>query len=513
MANNFVFRKNTQIGSLDAEYDTFLKNCFLETNIYSTLLKFDNDLDFTKRVIVGRTGSGKTALLKQIAENQKIKKHQIIEAESTVFEHIKNNRFISSLIENGIDLRVFYKSLWIHVLLVKVVELLYPGQSFIQSLPDFIGGGKKKYNLELAHEYVEKFKDNFFNDSIVTEITETMQNDLSGSLGAGFLQVGGQRNTETTEKIQRETTRYVSSELLRKQKELIKLLTEENSKETQIRFIISIDDLDKSWLSSSSIRYDFINALLDAFRELIDIRTIKVLISIRTDILKGIYDNNMRQEEKDKSLIIPIQWDEREIREMLDKRIDHLIKDQYQGRISAKFKDIFNFNVKEKSADEYIIERTMLRPRDAIDFVNISLAEGDGSTELCENHLLSAEEKFYTSRKQALAKEWVSIYPHINKYIDVIAHIQNQNFTIESLGETKEKIQLEILSLAESEGNQLSEEISNNFNSLLKVWFTIGIIGIKKTETLVIYSCFAKQELDISDFNKEFEIHPLFYRY
>lgn len=510
---NYIFRKNSQIGNLDAEYDTFLKSCFLETNVFSNLLNFDNTLDFTKRVIVGRTGSGKTALLKQLAENPKIKKHSIIEAESTVFEHIKNNVFISDLIDKGIDLRIFYKSLWIHVLLVRVIDLLYPGKTFLDYMPEFTTGLKKKYNSALASEYVEKFRDNFFNDNIVTEITEKMQNDLSGSLGVGVLKAAGKEVKEVTEKIQRATTQYISSELIRKQKELIKLLIEENSKEGQIKYIISIDDLDKSWLSSSSIRYDFINALLDAFRELIDVRTVKVIISIRTDILKGIYDKNLRQEEKDKSLIVAMQWNEREIREMLDKRIDFLIKDQYQGRAVAKFSDIFNFSVRGQTAESYIMERTMLRPRDAIDFVNLSLAEADGSTELCEDFLLEAEEKFYVSRKQALCKEWASIYAHIGRYVDSISFIDKQFFRTEEIPTIVDKIQYEILSSTEFDSLPVSESIATDFNVLLNIWFIVGVVGIKKTETLTIYSSFAKQELDISDFKKEFKIHPLFFRY
>lgn len=509
---NYIFRKNAQIGNLDAEYDTFLETCFLKTNIFSTLLSFEKNLDFPKRVIIGRTGSGKTALLKQLAENKIIKKHSTIEAESTVFEHIKNNVFISGLIEQGIDLRIFYKSLWIHVLLVRVIELLYPGNTFLELLTD-LGGGKKKYNSALANEYVEKFRDNFFNDNVVSEITEKMQHDLTGSLGVSFLNISGKGVNESTEKVQRATTHYISSELLRKQKELVKLLIEENSKEGQIRYIISIDDLDKSWLSSSSIRYDFINALLDAFRELIDIRTVKVIISIRTDIIKGIYDNNLRQEEKDKSLILPIHWNTREIREMLDMRVNHLIKDQYQGSAVTKFDDIFNFTIKGQRADDYIIERTMLRPRDAIDFVNLCLAEADGSTELREDFLLEAEEKFYVSRKKALYKEWASLYPHANKYIDALSFIERPTFKISDIQEAKDKIQYEILTLTENDHNSTSESIAADFNIILNIWFISGVIGIKKSETLTIYSDFSKQELDISDFNKEFKIHPLFFRY
>ena len=110
----YKFRSDDTIGNLDAESDSFLSSCFLESNIYKILADFENNADFTKRIIVGRTGSGKTALLKKIKEDQRIKKTNEIEAESTVFEHIKNNVFISQLTDEKIDLRVFYKSLWVH---------------------------------------------------------------------------------------------------------------------------------------------------------------------------------------------------------------------------------------------------------------------------------------------------------------------------------------------------------------------------------------------------------------
>jgi ABC-type ATPase with predicted acetyltransferase domain len=126
--SEYKFRKNAEIGKLEAETDSFLSSCFYESDVYKGIVDFDcseGNPDFTRRIIVGRTGSGKTALLKQILRSEKIKVHDTIEAENTVFEHINNNVFISSLVEKNIDLRVFYKSLWLHVLLVKVINQLH----------------------------------------------------------------------------------------------------------------------------------------------------------------------------------------------------------------------------------------------------------------------------------------------------------------------------------------------------------------------------------------------------
>lgn len=516
---NYKFRRNESIGNLEAETDSFLESCFYSSSVFKGIVNFDSNEDnpdFTKRIIVGRTGSGKTALLKQIARYDRIKVYDSIEAENTVFEHIHNNVFISSLIRQDIDLRAFYKSLWLHVLLVKVIEQVYRKSyssffEYINVLPK-----KKPYKPEEAKEYLKSFKDNFFNDNVVSEITEKMQSELSGKLKSSNINLAGKISSENQAKIQRETSSYVSRELIKKQKELIKIIKGEFSdNRQQHKIVIGIDDLDQSWLSSSEIRYDFINALLEAFKELLDIKSVKILISIRTDILMGIYRNNLRQDEKDLSLIHAISWNKSEIRGMLDLRINHLIKSKYRSAESVTFADVFNFDILGVRADDYIIERTMLRPRDAIDFINSCLSECDGDIDLNEDIILEAEEKFYSKRKRALEKEWKSIFFYAHDYIDALSILDKVEFKVSELTDAmKDEISNLLYNRPYSES--LDPNHDNriiDLNELIKVWFTIGILGIKKSETLCIYSSFEKQELDITDLNKTFKIHPLFFRY
>jgi ABC-type phosphate/phosphonate transport system ATPase subunit len=66
---SYKFKKNDIIGKLDAETDSYLESCFYESDVFKGIVNFNSDkdnADFTRRVIVGRTGSGKTALLKQL---------------------------------------------------------------------------------------------------------------------------------------------------------------------------------------------------------------------------------------------------------------------------------------------------------------------------------------------------------------------------------------------------------------------------------------------------------------
>ena len=65
MNDQFKFRKHATIGSASAEDDrAFLSDCFIDTGDLKTI----SDCDNAKRIILGRTGCGKSALLNKLLE-------------------------------------------------------------------------------------------------------------------------------------------------------------------------------------------------------------------------------------------------------------------------------------------------------------------------------------------------------------------------------------------------------------------------------------------------------------
>ncbi|HDX4396588.1 TPA: DNA repair protein, partial [Enterobacter bugandensis] len=111
----------------------------------------------------------------------------------------------------------------------------------------------------------------------------------------------------------------------------------------------------------------------------------------------GIYNKTLRQDEKDQSLIYAVSWNKSEIRNIIDMRLNHLIKNKYQGSRTVTMRDIFHFMIDDVKADDYILDRTMLRPRDAISFINYCLKECDGNVSIDKDIVLMAEEKFFSS--------------------------------------------------------------------------------------------------------------------
>jgi len=517
----YVFKDNSVIGNLEAETDVFLENCFIETSAYNILCNYDeSDPEFFKRIIVGRTGSGKTALLRKITESARISKSEVIEAEKTIFEHIKNNRFISKLTEHDIDLRIFFKSLWVHVILVKIIEMDGDKVGILDRLR--LSTEKIKHK-EKIQEYFELYSEKFFDDEALVEITSDFEKNIQAKIEIPSTgEISGGLGEVKRKKIQSETNHYVNQSLLQGQKSIVGYLAQHLSQDKQKKVVVHIDDLDKSWFENTNVHYDFIGALLEAFKELLRISTVKVLISIRTDILEGVYENRLKQDEKDLSLILPVEWSQEGIQDLLDVRINHLLKNKYAKKQNPYFKDVFDAEVNGVPADEFILERTMLRPRDAIDFVNICFNKAQGNTVISEDNIIEAEESYYVSRKQALAKEWGGLYPEIANYLDALSFVKKRTFDFKALKKQKSLIEEHLIN--NSKFDEQSEIIQNflkdktekssdqALSKLLELWFRVGVIGIHKSPKIIIYSNFQKRKLDITDFNKTFIIHPLFWR-
>lgn len=517
--SSYVFKDDSIIGNLEAETDIFLKECFVQTPAFEMLKNFDSSSqDFFKRIIVGRTGTGKTALLKQLEDSSSISVCSVIEAEKTIFEHIKNNRFISKLTENEIDLRIFFKALWFHVILVKIIELSTEKSNLLQI---FFQSGDKIEHKEKIQNYYDTYKDTFFEDEALTEITKRFSSQLEVNANfANMLNANGALGDDLRKSIQSSTNQFVNKELIQAQKSITKFLSEHHINDKQRKIIIQIDDLDKSWFQNDSVHYTFIGALLEAFKELLSIESIKILISIRSDILEGVYLNKLKQEEKDISLILPLEWNKDGLRDVLDRRVKNLLKNQYSKKQYPLFSDVFDCTIAGEKADEYILKRTMLRPRDAIDFVNTCFRKAKGKTEITQEHIVEAEESFYISRKDALVKEWSGIFKEINIYLDALSLIEKQKFSLNYLIKKKNEIAEFILDRADyiSDESVLSsmfsnENVENGFKDLLNIWFKVGVIGIFKSEEVSIFSSFDRRKLDVTDFRKEFIMHPLFWRY
>ena len=109
-----------------------------------------------------------------------------------------------------------------------------------------------------------------------------------------------------------------------------------------------------------------------------------------------------------------------ELYDLVNRRIKHLFKRKYTTD-DINFEDIFTHSVSNINPFEYIVDRTLMRPRDIISFINECLAKAEGQYEVTSAMVKSAEGEYSRIRKNALEQEWQSAFPSLPMFLPLLA--------------------------------------------------------------------------------------------
>ena len=154
-----LITRNLKVGALDAEADTeLLSRCFVDNGYIKQLM----DVDSPESIIVGRTGSGKSALIYRVSiAAQKYVKLDPNDISIRFLEYSDIIQFFDAL---GINLDIFYRLLWRHILTVEFLKLRYDIKSDGESrgvldtlLNTFSRDAAKRKAVEYFNEWVTSF--------------------------------------------------------------------------------------------------------------------------------------------------------------------------------------------------------------------------------------------------------------------------------------------------------------------------------------------------------------------
>ena len=164
--------------------------------------------------------------------------------------------------------------------------------------------------------------------------------------------------------------------------------------------------------------------------------------------------------------------------------------------------DVFPAVVSGLPIQAYIVNHTLMRPRDLIQLCNLcrDTAEKNGNPRITERDVLEATEQYSNWKLQDLAAEWRVNYPYL---FDLFVLFQNSSYIVTRrvLGEKLAAISRAL----QARYPQFAEVFQADL--ILEVLFAIGFIGVLR-EGRTGFSYEQSQRLSFDD--DKFVVHPAF---
>lgn len=420
-------RSDFTLGAEAAESDMLLEKGFYETGYYHAIA---NHID-SRRFIIGRTGSGKSALL-QYLQTDNLDHVIRIDPENLSLPYITNLGAVKYLSSIGLNLDPLFIALWKHVLLVEIIRHRYKvttpaaKQNFVRNLMDRINRDPSKRQ---ALEYLDEFEGKFWCETdqrikdIITKFEEQVDSEASSSLGiAHIAQLSGGISGSTAVSTEIKSVpaerfqKIVNATQLPRLNKMMQVLDEDILDSAQNYTYIVIDDLDRDWVDER-VANDLIRCLFRAVLDLQKIQHLKVLVALRTNIFEEL-DFGSRtggQEEKFRALTLTMRWTKNELVELLDQRASAAAA-QHSMSGPVSINDFLpNPNNTRGDALSHILDRTLMRPRDAIAYLNECFANASGKPRLTWDIINAAERSYSHKRLLALRDEWRATYTDIDQ--------------------------------------------------------------------------------------------------
>ncbi|MFE4873067.1 P-loop ATPase, Sll1717 family [Streptomyces sp. NPDC056682] len=422
---------NFNLGAEQAEADKqLLRSAFYESDDYLTI----SDKDDPRCFVIARTGSGKSAALQQLEEEFPGHVVRII-PEDLSLQYITNLSVMRFLDGLDVSLDPLFIALWKHVLLVELIRHRYKVNSaaakanFLTSLRDKI---KRDPGKRAALDYLEEFQDRFWveADQRIREVTEKFEEKISkeatgkvglpGPIDATLGATSGDTfSSEVRTELADRFQRIVNETQMARLNKMVKVLDEDILESRQNFTYVVIDDLDRDWVDEK-LTNALIRCLFRAVLDLQRVTNLKVIVALRTNIFEHLDFGHRSggQEEKFRSLALRMRWTQGELKELLTERL-RAASSNSGARVESIYDILPRTNQTRGNPLDYMLRRTLMRPRDIIAFINESLASSVSSERLTWEDIRSAEEGYSYKRLLALRDEWKTSYPEIDRVFAV----------------------------------------------------------------------------------------------
>jgi hypothetical protein len=271
--------------------------------------------------------------------------------------------------------------------------------------------------------------------------------------------------------------------------------------------------------------------LIETIRDFLQVRNVKIVAVLRTDLIERVFRFTRDpgfQEEKYRSLYLNIRWTREQLLTLLDKRVDFLVQQTYTKR-SVSYADILPAKIgKNVGGTDYLLDRTLMRPRDLIEFFNSILEHAAGKPVLTKEMIFEGEGLYSKNRMRSLQDEWQSDYPSL---IDCLTLLKQRPSSFKLGSYSREEIEEFCLNLSISgrvvsgSSDLLATQARAVVDGLvtwdaflcttMHVFYITGVVGLK-TDAFEAYQWSGQGPstivADTIGLQTSVSIHPMFYR-
>lgn len=488
-----------EVGKLSAERDDNLSNYFYDNGVLNKVIKSPSSF-----LVLGRKGAGKTAIFRYLTKNPShfLDENDILVSLSfddynwSIHELLKNPHTAESL---------SYRQSWRFVILVEVIKAYCKS---LEQKQERIPSELKKANKVLSKLFDSPFPS--LSQLIGHKLLSIGKLTLpKAGLGLDDAEIdnfsieGGEVSFDAVQNDPSLKEKLCSNVdfLITYFDSVIHTISPMSAK-----VFICFDRIDEAW---DNISVDVSRKVIAGLVSAADAMTpkyngyIRPLVFLREDIFEVLSLNDLNKLREDCGALL--NWDKESLTKLLMKRINYFAEKNGQAQLND-IDALFDKNEMRQRAkpSNYILKRTMMRPRDVISLFGKTInsmkdAKNDPFNEEIVSHekigaefVYQAEPQYSSWLKQEIIDEWSVQRPEIVVLLDAIQNHSSTNFTKEEMLEEIKKI----------DKNYIDEKITEH----LRFLFDVSIIGFKIGQSNAWkYKCFTPSQGFID--SDEYKVH------
>jgi len=449
-----LLEKIENFGAIDAENDTRLIEYFVKTPILRDLY------DYKKSIVIGRKGTGKTAIYKYIGQDR------INVTSKLLFKDYPwkiHDNYRNSIVSE----RESFVYSWEFLFYIEIFKkIIY--------LKDFFLTKEEIKNINKINKWINK---NWGNITFShNEILSPKKSKLLFSFAPAVY--GFSLGSISRELEKSDNPGNTLSEFNKKfENIIIKLLDNFNNE-----IILLFDELDLAYsVNDENYKNRLIGLLLAAYSFYSKFnKKVKIYLFLRSDIF-NLLDFQDKNKIKD-NMVEFLDWDpdsldsKLSLKQVVQTRIKKNINSS-SNNFQQNWNNIFDINNIGRNQNKwnFISDRSFIRPRDFIKFMNLSLEQAKlrlknspDSIDKITNEDMHAIRKQYSQYLfEELKDEIGGKYNNFNNYLEILRDIHHLSFTYEDFEKSYINIKKRIL-------------IEENLNIILERLFEFSIIGFYK---------------------------------